>query len=271
MKNYKLSIMNSAIAGILICAMLAACGTVEKQQKDNALEPLGGSAQNSSDASDILNTSHEDAEPQIDTTSPDEADPDADATSPDEDEPGTDATLPDETEPDADVTSPDETKPDTDVTVPAETDQEPNTEAPETDEPEASEAPEVLDSKLANIIIETASAQLGVPYTYGGTSPDKGFDSTGFTYYCVRSAGISFPRQLSDQLGAGSRIDYNDLTPGDIVYFSPEPGENASFCGVYYGGGLMIYSPVPGDVVKTANITTNYWTSRFVTGIRPTK
>ncbi len=122
----------------------------------------------------------------------------------------------------------------------------------------------------SELIVSVATEQLGVPFKQGGDSPDEGFDTSGFTYYCVNQAGIEFPRSLKDQLESGAWVTYEELKPGDIVYFSHEVGGDAKFCGVYVGGGLIIYSPVPDDFVKTANITTNYWTTHFVTGLRVT-
>ncbi len=123
---------------------------------------------------------------------------------------------------------------------------------------------------IAQDIVSAATQQLGTPFRSGGSSPEEGFDSTGFTYYCVNKAGVKFPRNLKDQLESGLWVTYEELKAGDIVYFSAEVGGNATFCGVYVGGGLIIYSPVPDDFVKTANITTNYWTTHFVTGLRVT-
>lgn len=120
------------------------------------------------------------------------------------------------------------------------------------------------------LIVEVATGQLGVPFTQGGDSPEEGFDTSGFTYYCVNQAGIEFPRNLKDQLKSGAWVTIDELKPGDLAYFSHEVGGDAKFCGVYVGGGLIIYSPVPDDFVKTANITTNYWTTHFVTGLRVT-
>lgn len=139
------------------------------------------------------------------------------------------------------------------------------------EEPEVSEETEKAfeyDEELAKRVIEIATEQLGVPFKMGGDSPDEGFDSSGFAYFCLNEAGIKFPRSIKDQLDSGAWVLYSELLPGDIVYFAAEVGEKATFCGVYVGGGLMIYSPVPDDFVKTANITTNYWTTHFVTGLR---
>lgn len=154
-----------------------------------------------------------------------------------------------------------------------------NTEIPTADEkqPEEIETDNETDKhdlayneETAQLIVAIATEQLGTPFKSGGDSPDEGFDSTGFTYYCANEAGVKFPRNLKDQLKSGLWVEYNELKPGDIVYFSAEVGGSATFCGVYVGGGLIIYSPVPDDFVKTANITTNYWTTHFVTGLRLT-
>ena len=226
MKKCKLSIINSIIAGILICAMLAACGAAEKQNSEITKDQTtAGSV------------------PAISDVAPGEA-----TTEPEQ-------TLPPETE-----------APEPEVTEPATTE-------PEVTEPEVTEPAEVVSEALpvhiAQTIIDTAAAQLGVKFESGGSSPEKGFDSSGLVYYCVTAAGIDFPRLVKDQVEAGEKIAYSDLSSGDIVYFSAEPGEEASFCGIYAGGGLIVYAPKPGEAVKTANITTGYWTSRFVTGIRP--
>ncbi len=239
MKKCKLSIINSVVAGILICAMLAACGAVEKQSSASTRsEPTSGTV------------------PAVSDVTP------ADTTD------GTSQALPPETEV-PEVTEPETAEPE--VTEPEVTEHE--TTEPEVDvtEPETSaDGPaSELPTHIAQTIIDTAAAQLGVKFESGESSPEKGFDASGLVYYCVRAAGIEFPRLVKDQIKAGEKIAYSDLASGDIVYFSAEPGEEASFCGVYAGGGLIVYAPKPGESVKTANITTGYWTSRFVTGIRP--
>lgn len=116
-------------------------------------------------------------------------------------------------------------------------------------------------------IAASAEALLGIPYVFGGADP-KGFDNSGFIYYVMRQNGfISFPRLISEQADWAPAAGYNELTRGSIAYFSSEPGGAAEFGGICIGGGSMIYSPAPGDCVKKADITDDYWKSRFVTGI----
>ena len=65
----------------------------------------------------------------------------------------------------------------------------------------------------------------------------------------------------------GRKRGYEDIKAGDVVYFSNEPDGEASFGGIYTGNGIMVYSPYPGEKVKTADITEEYWKNRFVTAL----
>ncbi len=235
-KNF-LRILSAVIVGILIVAAMASCGKVEKP--DDIQSPSAASPTESSPAA-----TEPTAGPEDESTAPEtEIVPGPDtAPSASQTEQSTEPQISQEP-----VTEPEQTEP---------------TTGPE---PIAEPEEPAVDREK---IVETATAQLGVPFCQGGDSPEKGFDSTGFTYYCVNQAGIKFPRRLSDQLESGEHISYSEMKPGDIAYFAAEEGGEASFCGVYAGGGLIIYSPVPDDFVKTANITTNYWTTHFVTGLR---
>lgn len=215
------------IAGIMIIAMLAACGEIEKndQKYDQKNDEVVSDIQVSENIPDVTDLPDEDTESQM--QSPDE------------------------------IASGDETS-----------EEATNSEEP-IDTPDITEEVEWMKTEKSQKIVDTSITMLGVPFKQGGDSPEEGFDSSGFIYYCVNQADMAFPRNLKDQLEAGERISYDELAAGDIVYFSADVGGNATFGGIYVGGGLMIYSPVPDDFVKTANITTNYWVTHFVTGIRP--
>lgn len=117
-------------------------------------------------------------------------------------------------------------------------------------------------------VAETAESLIGIPFADGGASPSDGFDNSGFIYYVLRENGyVNCPRQISEQIEWGENAAIDGIKRGDIVYFSAEPNGKASFGGVYVGGGEMIYSPSPGETVKRADISTNYWQSRFVTAL----
>jgi len=119
-----------------------------------------------------------------------------------------------------------------------------------------------------NPVVRTAESLIGIPFAENGASIAEGFDNSGFIYYVMRENGyISCPRRLSKQLDWGENVGYSEIKAGDLVYFSDEEGESASFGGIYAGGGIMIYSPYPGESVKKTDITGEYFKSRFVTAI----
>lgn len=119
-----------------------------------------------------------------------------------------------------------------------------------------------------NPVVETAEALMGIMFKEDGASPAEGFDNSGFIYYVMRENGyISCPRQIRDQVDWGENAELSAAKPGDLLYFSDEPEGEASFGGIYAGENMMIYSPYPGEHVKKADISQEYWQKRFVTAV----
>lgn len=120
-----------------------------------------------------------------------------------------------------------------------------------------------------NLVISTAKSLLGTPYVWGGNSLQAGgFDCSGFTQYVYGKAGYTLNRISRDQALQGAYVSKGDLMAGDLVFFSFNGDGVIDHVGIYIGNGQMIHSPKTGDVVKTTDITTAYWQSRFVTARR---
>ncbi len=121
-------------------------------------------------------------------------------------------------------------------------------------------------------IVATAKSLVGIPYTFSEASPEKGFDNSGFIYYVLRENGyINCPRGTEDQLSMGTKIGYDEVLPGDVVFFSDkdeETGEDNYFGGIYVGDGQLIYSPYPNEKVKYGDFTNSYWKESFCFGIK---
>jgi hypothetical protein len=68
-------------------------------------------------------------------------------------------------------------------------------------------------------IVNYAKQFLGVPYVWGGTTPD-GFDCSGFTSYVYRhTTGIEIGRTTWNQMDRNSHaVGYLDLQVGDLVF-----------------------------------------------------
>jgi cell wall-associated NlpC family hydrolase len=72
--------------------------------------------------------------------------------------------------------------------------------------------------KLAREVVAYARHQVGVPYSYGGSSPSTGFDCSGLVYASYLSVGRTIPRSSWDQLHAGRPIGFRRLRPGDLLF-----------------------------------------------------
>ncbi len=116
-------------------------------------------------------------------------------------------------------------------------------------------------------IVATANSLIGVPFLENGSDPD-GFDNSGFIYYVLRENGyITCPRQTEAQSRMGSRLDYDSIQEGDLVFFSNEDSDEANFGGIYVGDGKMIACLMPGTLVREVDITTDYYRTNFFGGV----
>ncbi|GAB2021779.1 C40 family peptidase [Pseudolactococcus yaeyamensis] len=99
--------------------------------------------------------------------------------------------------------------------------------------------------------IETANRYQGVPYVYGGTTPD-GFDCSGFTSYVYREAlGQEIGRTTWTQMTVGQQVSVEEAKVGDVLVFF-----GGNHVGIYLGNGQFIHAPQPGDVVNISSLST---------------
>lgn len=101
-------------------------------------------------------------------------------------------------------------------------------------------------SANGSAIVEIAARYVGVPYLWGGTTPD-GFDCSGFTSYVYAQVGITLPRTSSAQRAAGTVVPADQAQPGDLIW---TPGHIS----IYAGGSLQIDAPVPGKTIAIREI-----------------
>src|SRR5436305_15187056 len=73
----------------------------------------------------------------------------------------------------------------------------------------------------ASELVVNAMGFLGVPYRRGGNSAETGFDCSGFVRAIYgQTVGLVLPRRANEQAAATSKIDKNELQPGDLVLFN---------------------------------------------------
>lgn len=98
-------------------------------------------------------------------------------------------------------------------------------------------------------IIASANTFMGVPYLWGGTSPN-GFDCSGFTKTVFFLNGLVLPRDASQQVHVGvdlgTELDFGKWLPGDLLFFGrsekEELPEKITHVAIYLGNGKFIHS-----------------------------
>ena len=121
-----------------------------------------------------------------------------------------------------------------------------------------------LDKKEVSSIISTAKNYMGVPYVFGGASPEEGFDCSGFLEYVFARNGIEIPRTADEQYKLGKLVRQSQLVAGDLVFFTTyEPG--ASHCGIYLGNDKFIHASSSRGI-RVDDLNDSYWASRYYGG-----
>jgi cell wall-associated NlpC family hydrolase len=87
-------------------------------------------------------------------------------------------------------------------------------------------------------VARTAVEYVGVPYKYGGESP-QGFDCSGLVFYSHQRVGVDVPRTAAQQSLAAKPVTTGTLRPGDLVFFRIASQE-VDHVGIYLGGGRFI-------------------------------
>jgi cell wall-associated NlpC family hydrolase len=109
-----------------------------------------------------------------------------------------------------------------------------------------------------------ALSMLGTPYRFGGDSPDKGLDCSGFVKHVYKeSAGVSLPRSARDMSREGEKVAREELKPGDLVFFNTRKKPN-SHVGIYKGNNEFVHASSSRDKqVTVSRMDQKYWSSRF--------
>ena len=115
----------------------------------------------------------------------------------------------------------------------------------------------LTDSEFAAIYKE-AQKYVGTPYVWGGSTPETGFDCSGYVCWVYNQNGYNVGRTTANGLWNKSQhISEAEAKPGDLVFFEgtyDTPGK--SHVGIYLGNGKMVSA---GDPIKYANIHSSYW------------
>lgn len=111
-------------------------------------------------------------------------------------------------------------------------------------------------------VARLARGMVGVPYRYGGSDPQSGFDCSGLVYYSYAEVGVRVPRRSQDLFGAVEKISLRDAQPGDLIFFQDQ--EKLSHVGIYLGRGSFVHAPSSGKRVSVADVNTPYYQEHLV-------
>ncbi|WP_233881658.1 C40 family peptidase [Paraburkholderia flagellata] len=112
-----------------------------------------------------------------------------------------------------------------------------------------------------------AMGLVGIPYRWGGNTPDSGFDCSGLVKYVLaRSASVDLPRTTAEMSTRGETIEPDEIAAGDLVFFNTT-GRPHSHVGIYVGNLRFVNAPSTGGTVRLDYLTNPYWAKRF-DGIR---
>ena len=115
----------------------------------------------------------------------------------------------------------------------------------------------------AQDLVFNAMGFMGIPYKWGGATPEAGFDCSGFVQYVFRQAtGLLLPRSSFDQVRHGVSVTREELQPGDLVFFNTLRAP-FSHVGIYVGENRFIHAPSRGKSVEIVDFTNSYWQKRY--------
>lgn len=121
--------------------------------------------------------------------------------------------------------------------------------------------PELESSTLVDSIIDTAKKQIGIRYTWGGTSR-HGFDCSGFVQYVFAKNNFDLPRTAREQWQVGDKVSRSELIPGDLIFFKTR-NSRVSHVGIYKGDNEFIHASSAGGKIRT-NELEGYYAAHYV-------
>ncbi|RYU89512.1 NlpC/P60 family protein [Mucilaginibacter terrigena] len=123
-------------------------------------------------------------------------------------------------------------------------------------------------------LIAFARTAMGIPYKYGSTDPQQGFDCSGFITYVFNHFGIAVPRTSADFTNVDHEVPLKDARAGDLILFT---GTDSTVRIVGHMGIVItnpneelqfIHSTSGRDNGVTISVLTKGYQERFVKVVR---
>lgn len=118
-----------------------------------------------------------------------------------------------------------------------------------------------------NDLIRTAMGYSGVRYVFGGTNPETGMDCSAFVQAVFAKHGVRLPRTSREQANVGQSVPFDQLQPGDRLYFACR-NPYIDHCGIYVGEGCFIHCSSGRNGVGIDTLASDFYWRSLVTARR---
>jgi cell wall-associated NlpC family hydrolase len=117
---------------------------------------------------------------------------------------------------------------------------------------------------LRDQVVLDGLAQIGVPYKWGGASPETGFDCSGLVMWLWAKHGLALPHFAASQYHLGPWVAESDLRIGDLVFF-----HDLGHVAIYIGNGYVLHAPHTGATVEIERFDIPWFVRTYVGATRP--
>ena len=114
-----------------------------------------------------------------------------------------------------------------------------------------------------NHLVKRAKSEMGTKYRYGGESPRRGFDCSGFTRWTFKKL-TGLPHSSMQQYRLARKSGYKRvkkraaLHRGDLVFFKTTSAK-VGHAGMYIGRGKFIHASSGADKVTVSSVYDKYY------------
>ncbi len=115
-------------------------------------------------------------------------------------------------------------------------------------------------------IIDYARQFVGIRYRYAGTSPETGFDCSGFTNFILKKFDTDITGSSFRQSVEGIRVPLSEVMPGDLLFFGRKGRiQHVAMVVEHNPNGIVcVHSTCSRGVVVENVSTSSYWRSRIL-------
>ncbi len=116
---------------------------------------------------------------------------------------------------------------------------------------------------IRNEIVSRAESYLDIPYQWGGSSQEEGFDCSGLTMAVYQLIGLNLPHSAEGQFRTGTPVKKEKLHRGDLIFFRTSGSQRISHVGIYTGNGSFIHAPGRNKKIRIDSLFSTYFRKHY--------